>query len=603
MLVLRFGTTSVHYCSLGNPDRVFNSSKFNLAHTTDNDHLSYYASNNPCRHRYAFYLLNLLDVVDPVHRMDATPYRYDEDENEDALLEQMFMYQSSQTGALSNAPLTAKQLILLLSPAAGVILEHVTPKTNLIKVQEGTYDDDGWNSADSVPILKQACVQYHYQDANDGICQGPVSCRQLSKLLVNGDIKLATQVWSQITAEQGWTSIQDQPELQIALQAFDKARVLQPSISPNGDEQASIAVQDQLEAFLQSTDKIGSQHENDDDQDEGYQSDNGTEYVKDPRTGNWIHSALAPIRKEKQSTTENLPTPPIIQENTHKKKRTKKAKFSNKHMRNWVYITGLPQNTSTEEIFQVFSKVGIIDLDPESQAPKIKMYRHTEGPSKGEIKGDASLCFARPESVDLAIQLFDEAPFRLDDPKQRLQVQRAKFEQEGTEYDAKRIKISNAKRKVVKLAALQAVGWDESDNGRLTGGRKGLCIVVLKHMFTLDELKKDEDVTLANLEKAVRIECEEWGHVEKFTIFSKNPQGVIILKFGQPVAASTAVKEFNGRIIKGRKVDACFWDGVTDFTVMDEEKEKIEVEQRHEEFGSWLEDQELPEELRLRLEN
>ena len=365
----------------------------------------------------------------------------------------------------------------------------------------------------------------------------------------------------------------------------------------------SSTVQDELEAFLQSTDKIGSQHENDDNQEEGYQSDNGTDYVKDPRTGNWIHSALGPTRIQKQSTTENILTSPMIQEQNYKKKRTKKAKFSNKHMRNWVYITGLPQNTSTEEISQVFSKVGIIDLDPESQTPKIKIYRHTEGPSKGEIKGDASLCFARPESVDLAIQIFDDAPFRLDDPKKRLQVQRAKFEQEGTEYDAKRVKISNAKRKVAKLAALQAVGWDESDNGRLTGGRKGLCIVVLKHMFTLDELKKDEDATLAELEKEVRIECEEWGYVEKFTIFSKNPQGVVILKFGHPVAASTAVKEFNGRIIKGQKVDACFWDGVTDFTVIDDEKEKIEGEQRHEEFGSWLEDQEIPEELHLRLES
>jgi len=49
---------------------------------------------------------------------------------------------------------------------------------------------------------------------------------------------------------------------------------------------------------------------------------------------------------------------------------------------------------------------------------------------------------------------------------------------------------------VAKLAALQAVGWDESENGRLTGGRKGLCIVVLKHLFTLDELEDDEDAVL-----------------------------------------------------------------------------------------------------------
>jgi len=86
-------------------------------------------------------------------------------------------------------------------------------------------------------------------------------------------------------------------------------------------------------------------------------------------------------------------------------------------------------------------------------------------------------------------------------------------------------------------------------------------------------------------------------------VFSKNPQGVVILKFSQPVVASRTVKEFNGRIFNGRKIDATFWDGVTDYTVVDEEREKIEGEMRHEEFGSWLEDQELPEALRLRVEH
>ena len=112
------------------------------------------------------------------------------------------------------------------------------------------------------------------------------------------------------------------------------------------------------------------------------------------------------------------------------------------------------------------------------------------------------------------------------------------------------------------------------------------------------ELEDDEDAVLAQLEINIRSECEKWGQIEKLTVFSKNPQGVVILKFSQPVVASRTVKEFNGRIFNGRKIDATFWDGVTDYTVVDEEREKIEGEMRHEEFGSWLEDQELPEALR-----
>jgi HIV Tat-specific factor 1 len=528
--------------------------------------------------------------------------------DDEAMLEQTYVYQNTKTGALSNAPLMARQLILLLSPAAGVVLEHITPKTNLLKVAEEAYDTE-WKPADSIPILKQACAQFYYQSATDGASLGPVSCRELSKLLEKGDIEPATQVWSQISVEEGWTAIQELPELQIALKAFDVPKIqhYKPSATETSvdDEQASNNVQDELEAFLQSTDRMGPQHSEDDgDEEEGYQSDNGTNYVKDPANGNWIHAALVPQRKEKPAEKQSKAPTPMLPANPNNKKRSKKAKFSNKHMRNWVYITGLPSDTSTEEIAHVFGKVGIIDLDPESQAPKIKIYRHRDGPLKGGIKGDASLCFARPESVDLAIQLFDDAPFRLEDPKANiLQVQRAKFEQEGQEYDAKRVKISNAKRKVAKLAALQAVGWDESENGRLTGGRKGLCIVVLKHVFTLDELKDNEDAVLANLEKEIRTECEEWGHVEKVTVFSKNPQGIAILKFGQPTAASSTVTAFHGRIYKGRKIEAKFWDGVTDYTVVDEEKEKIEGEIRREEFGSWLEQQELPEELRLQVEH
>jgi hypothetical protein len=42
-----------------------------------------------------------------------------------------------------------------------------------------------------------------------------------------------------------------------------------------------------------------------------------------------------------------------------------------------------------------------------------------------------------------------------------------------------------------------------------------------------------------------------------------------------------------------------YWDGVTDYTV--EEAEEVE-EQRIEQFGDWIEEQELPDELQLQVE-
>jgi HIV Tat-specific factor 1 len=133
----------------------------------------------------------------------------------------------------------------------------------------------------------------------------------------------------------------------------------------------------------------------------------------------------------------------------------------------------------------------------------------------------------------------------------------------------------------------------------LTGGLKGLRIIVLQPMFNHHSATEE---TLAQLETIIRGDCEKCGAVEKITIFANNPRGVVIVKFAQPAAASEAIKLWDGRIFNGRKVEATFWDSVTDYNVRDEEKEKAETEKRHEQFGDWLESQDIPEELRLQVE-
>ena len=257
----------------------------------------------------------------------------------------------------------------------------------------------------------------------------------------------------------------------------------------------------------------------------------------------------------------------------------------------------------------------------------MKLYRHRGGEDdgapggsggggaeRGELKGDGSICYARPESVDLAVQLLDESHFR-SDGSARLSVQRAKFEQRGKSYDKAqdRSRVSDAKRKVARLAALQAVNWDEEgEGGRISGGRKGLRIIVLKGVFAPSELlgdgstEKEENDAIGRVENEVHRECSNHGTVEKITIFSKNPRGVVVVKFAQPTAASDAVDALHGRSWgeKGeRRIEASYWDGVTDYTIRDEEREIKEEDTRHDEFGKWLEDQEdLPEEFKLKVE-
>ena len=589
-------------------------------------------------------------------------------------------------------------------------------------------------------------------ESDNGTTRGPVSCRQLAQVLTNVenennnnnnsvDNRKSLQVYGTST-NNAWVSIDAVPDLPLAIEAFRQqyatvgiglshknedaitATNTTANVNTNtdaneydvsvmvyeNDEKDTLEtrnsstqvnmlptkeVQDELEAFLSSTDgmgpkKMGGAHhhlnsnsDDEDDDDEAYISDGGTKYGRDPRTGNWVHHSL--LQQEQTKKKKKKEQPISNQEPPNKKMKTQdrsnstnnnsndnnstnikkeskktKTKFKAKNAKNWIYITGLPPDATEDEVARFCSKVGILDLDPETQRPKVKLYRYKEDTlnndkhdvdqsstiiSAGTCKGDASVGYARPESVELALQVLDEAPFRDDalignnkGNPYKLRVQRAKFEQHGT-YTQQRDKlkrISQAQRKVARLAARQAVDRDEGEfNGRLTGGLKGLRITVLKNMFRPHELllaaaaadssssvdggdetnKNNDDIDdknqqlLAELEEKVRTSCSKHGNVEKITVFSKNPRGVVVVKFSQPGAASEAVKAWDGQLFalvkEERKVEATFWDGAEDFTVRNETKEAEEMEQRHDAFGAWLEKQaedELPEELRLKVE-
>lgn len=569
-----------------------------------------------------------------------------------------FIYQNHQTGQPSSAPLTSRQLCRILCPAKGsTSTSIITPQTLLLgyDTTTNTYDESGWKQASTIPILKEACSSWYYE-SKDGV-KGPVSTRDITDLLKNGEgsvIDENTRVFCQSNdggSSNGsgeWTRIQDLSFLQLAIEALSEVKTMPVNWPSNEDDDNNLdkvanmtyvdgetedgatkedndvtqqKVHDELEAFLTSTDHLAphaATGEGDESDEEEYESDGGTRYVKDPRTGSWIHEALAPKKEKKkadkkkkdgESSSTSTLSKTIGEIATTKKRKRNKPKFSAKNARNWIYVSGLPKDTNEEEVAAYFQKVGIIDMDPETQKPKIKLYRNKKGENgnnqSGTLKGDASICYARPESVELALQILDENLFRDD---ATLSVQRAKFEQHGTfdgdnKKGGKRV-ISEAKRKVARLAALQAVGWDEGENGRIAGGLKGLRIVVLMNMFDPKELQNDtNDEKLQTIEREVHAECGEFGAVEKITVFSKHPAGVMIVKFTQPNAASDAVNKFNGKVRdNGRKVEASYWDGVTDYTCRDEAKEEKETEKRLDEFGDWLENQDLPDEFKLQVE-
>lgn len=552
------------------------------------------------------------------------------EESSSSSLDNQHYYYQTKTGSISKVPLSVRQLIRLLCPVREGFAPILPPNTQCLSVarenqNQAPYGE--WKTASQMDILREASCANWFWTLEGSPAEGPVSCRTILQVaLAQGDLENSKlMVFAQdITPE--WTRISNLKHMRQILMAIQA--------NPGGEkvqEQASLAnsiengtesnqekettseregqdIQNELEAFLSSTDGPREVYKEREDDDHMYESDGGTRYVKDPLTGNWIHEALAPkvpSKTDKKATT--LSAAPALADLKKKpsSQKAKKAKFSKKNAKLWIYISGLPTKGVTEEdVKRYFSKAGMLDLDPETLQSKVKLYKNN---ATGELKGDASIRYARPESVELALQILDHS---LWDKDHRIKVERATFSKakgksNGTEngngddinsHLKRKRPISEAQRKVARLAILQA--QDDGFGGRLAGGRKGLCIIVVKKM--MGGIVEDE------LEKILYEAFEKFGTIEKITCISKTR--VVIVKYVEPIAASAAIQALNGspNPRTNEKMEAIYWDGVTDYTTMagDEEIEKEEEERRHEEFGNWLESQEeLPPEFQLQVSN
>lgn len=68
-----------------------------------------------------------------------------------------------------------------------------------------------------------------------------------------------------------------------------------------------------------------------------------------------------------------------------------------------LYISGLPSQTTPEELKDFFSKAGVIRIDKFTGLPKIKLYHNDQG----DLKGDGLVSYAKPESLTIAVTMLD----------------------------------------------------------------------------------------------------------------------------------------------------------------------------------------------------
>lgn len=251
--------------------------------------------------------------------------------------------------------------------------------------------------------------------------------------------------------------------------------------------------------------------------------------------------------------------------------------------KNTAVFVRLPFDAAFDEVVERYSKCGLIEEDDEGE-PKVKMYAREDG----TFSGEALVVYFKEDSVNLAINILDDAELRLGEPSSRMSVQRAEFghKNDNTGGESKPRKVVDRKKTTKRLGRMQKYvlfsyhyggsqrharkleEWVDEDNfgpaiteeDTHISANKNSRVVVLKHMFTQKELEEDPALLL-DLKEDVREECETLGEVTNVVLYDvrqylpvpfsvtissphrlqREPDGVMTVKFRDPISAQACV--------------------------------------------------------------
>ncbi|DAA73531.1 TPA_exp: Uncharacterized protein A8136_4712 [Trichophyton benhamiae CBS 112371] len=343
------------------------------------------------------------------------------------------------------------------------------------------------------------------------------------------------------------------------------------------------------------------------------ETDNGEEYTYDDALKRWIPSLDESLMEQQRQAYKmqgvdeeepaNLKT---LQEKKKKRKHNDESTTAQKpkkpRVNTAVYVTAIPLDATVSEISSLFSKCGVIAEEIDSGKPRIKMYTDEQG----AFKGDALVVYFRPESVNLAIQMLDDTDFRFGEKgtEGNMRVQPADFSFKAVQEAPAKANMRDKMKIIRKTQKLnnKLTDWDDDDVGPRHSGKAGK-VVVLKHMFTLQELEEDPAAIL-DIKEDIREECSKLGEVTNVVLYDKEESGIATVRFSDPECARACVQMMNGRFFGGTQVEAYVVEGKVRFkksgasaaaALQDDgagweaEAGKDDEAQRLDKFGAWLE--------------
>lgn len=275
-----------------------------------------------------------------------------------------------------------------------------------------------------------------------------------------------------------------------------------------------------------------------------------------------------------------------------------------------VYVEGLPDDVTLDELQEHFSKVGVIMDDMFKGGPRIKIYENEDGTPKG----DALIVYLCEPSVQLAIDILDESQLR---PGLVIRVSPARQKQHEEEEAAAAARRSEEEpaakqRKVDKETwkrqmreMKRKVAWDADEEEGVMDGEgvedaahkarqnKFAKVVVLRHMFTKAELESDPKAIL-DIKEDILFEAEKIGPVTSVYLFEDSEDGRCAVKFADKDTAAQCLEIFDGRFFAGQRIAAEIYDG--SFRLRESRHKAVSGEEeeaeRLEKFADWLEHEE-----------